>query len=85
MRRAVNILTIGVCFGLATPSHAQYSPKDAIAAQLRAQGYKCDAPKSATRDARASRPDEPVWILSCENARYRVRLVPDKAAIVKRL
>ena len=34
------------------------SPKDDIAAQIRAQGYACDHPQSATRDAQASKPDE---------------------------
>ena len=36
------------------------SPKDDIAAQIRAQGYACDQPQSATRDPQASRPDEEV-------------------------
>jgi hypothetical protein len=46
------------------------SPKDDIAAQIRA-----DQPQSATRDAQASRPDEEVWLLRCEGASYRVRLI----------
>jgi hypothetical protein len=33
------------------------SPKDDIAAQIRAQGYACDQPQSATRDAQASKPE----------------------------
>ena len=44
------------------------SPKDDIAAQIRAQGYACDQPQSATRDPQASRPDEEVWLLRCERA-----------------
>ena len=66
---------------------AQYveSPKDDIAAQIRAQGYACDQPQSATRDAQASRPDEEVWLLRCEGANYRVRLIPDMAAQVERI
>lgn len=59
--------------------------KDDIAAQIRAQGYDCDTPLSAERDSARSRPDEPVWILECENQSYRVRLVPDQAAEVERL
>lgn len=77
------ILMASTCVGLATPCVAQESPKQVLAAHLRTQGYKCDAPKSATRDAAASRPDEAVWIIRCENARYRVRLVPDMAASVE--
>lgn len=77
------ILMTSICVGLATPCVAQESPKEVLAAHLRTQGYKCDRPKSATRDAAASRPDEAVWTIKCENARYRVRLVPDMAAIVE--
>jgi hypothetical protein len=61
------------------------SPKDDIAAQIRAQGYACDQPQSATRDPQASRPDEEVWLLRCEGASYRVRLIPDMAAQVERI
>ena len=61
------------------------SPKDDIAAQIRAQGYACDQPQSATRDAQASKSDEEVWILRCEGASYRVRLIPDMAAQVERI
>ena len=60
------------------------SPKDDIAAQIRAQGYACDQPQSATRDTQTSRPDEEVWLLRCEGASYRVRLIPDMAARVER-
>ena len=65
------------------PCSAQQTP--AVAAQIRAQGYRCDAPVSAERDAALSRPDEAVWILKCQNATYRVRLIPDLAARVEQL
>jgi hypothetical protein len=61
------------------------SSKDVIAAQIRDQGYTCDKPQSATRDEQASRPDEAVWVLQCESAKYRVRLDPDMAAKVERI
>ena len=61
------------------------SPKADIAAQIRAQGYACDQPQSATRDVQASKPDEEVWLLRCEGASYRVRLIPDMAAHVERI
>jgi hypothetical protein len=60
-------------------------PKNMLAAQLRDQGYDCVQPKSAERDVQASKPDEEVWIVQCENARYRMRLDPDMAAKVERL
>lgn len=58
-------------------------PKDIIADHIRQQGYKCDSPQSAKRDPDASRPDEEVWLVTCEDASYRVRLVPDLAAKVE--
>jgi hypothetical protein len=60
-------------------------PKDDIAAQIRRQGYTCEQPQSATRDNQASKPDEAVWLLQCEDASYRVRLMPDMAALVERI
>ncbi len=60
-------------------------PPEIIASHIRTQGYECDKPKSAVRDKKASKPDEPVWTLECENATYRVREIPDQAAKVERL
>ena len=56
-----------------------------VAAQIRAQGYACTRPVTAVRDQAASQPNAAVWVLSCGNARYRVRLVPDMAAQVTQL
>jgi hypothetical protein len=67
------------------PCSAQQTPADGIAAQIRAQGYRCDVPIGAERDPALSRPDEAVWILKCRNATYRVRLIPDMAARVEQL
>ena len=64
---------------------ASEDPKDIIAAQIRDQGYKCEEPQGAAQDMQASRPDEAVWVLQCEDASYRVRLDPDMAAKVERL
>jgi hypothetical protein len=87
--RSITLLMLAAVFvaaggGLLTAS-AQDSPKDDLAAQLRAQGYKCDAPQGAVQDMQASKPDEAVWVVNCEDARYRVHLVPDMAAKVERL
>ena len=70
--------------GLATEPPGE-DPKNVLAAQLRAQGYDCDQPKSAERDVQGSKPDEEVWIVQCENSKYRMRLDPDMAAKVERL
>ena len=59
--------------------------KDIIAAQLRDQGYDCDNPQSATRDEDASGPDAAAWIVDCEGASYRVKLIPDMAAKVEKI
>jgi hypothetical protein len=60
-------------------------PAEIIAVQIRKQGYECINPKSAKREPKASEADLPVWILTCENATYRVRLVGDMADRVEKL
>jgi hypothetical protein len=77
-------LTLLSCAPLAAQDGKE-DPKDVIASQIRDQGYKCEQPQSATQDQQASRPDEAVWVLQCEDASYRVRLDPDMAAKVERL
>lgn len=67
------------------PAAAQDDPKELIAVQVRDQGYTCDTPKSATKDEAASSPDEQAWVLECENATYRVKLVPDMAAEIEQI
>ena len=64
---------------------AQEDATNIVADQIRAQGYKCDSPKSAKQDTQASKPDEAVWILQCESGSYRVRLIPDMAATVEKI
>ena len=60
-------------------------PKDIIAAQIRDQGFDCDNPQSAKRDENASGPDEAAWLVTCEGASYRVKLVPDMAAKIEKI
>lgn len=64
---------------------AEETPKDELAAQIRTQGFACDRPLRATRDAKRSRPDYAVWVLKCGNATYRVSRAPDMAAKVQPL
>ncbi len=68
-----------------SPASAQTTAADVVAAHIRSQGYPCDSAQAAKRDPRASKPDEQVWLLTCTNARYRVRLVPDMAAAVEQI
>jgi hypothetical protein len=56
-----------------------------IADAVRAQGLPCTEPVSAQRDPATSKPDEPVWVLACHDARYRVRLMGDMPAKIERL
>ena len=58
---------------------------DIIAAKIRAQGYACDSPQSAERDAAASTANEVVWMLRCQNGSYRVTLIPNRAAKVEKV
>lgn len=58
-------------------------PANIIAAQIRTQGFPCDEALSAERESHA--PNETVWVLTCRNATYRVRLTPDMAAQVERI
>lgn len=54
-----------------------------VAVQVRDQGLACADPVSAKRDPTAN--DDAVWTLTCADASYRVRLVPDQAAQVEKL
>ena len=57
-------------------------PAEVIAVQIREQGYACDKALSAREHPEL---DDTVSILKCDNASYRVRLLPDMAAKVERL
>lgn len=59
--------------------------KDIIAVQIRKQGFTCKTPLSAERDTTTGNPDDPVWTLKCDDASYRVHLIPNMAAQVEKL
>jgi len=61
------------------------TPADMLAAQIRSQGFTCNKASRAVRDAKRSKPDYEVWVLTCENATYRVSRYPDLAAKVEKL
>jgi hypothetical protein len=71
-------------FGLIATATAE-PVKDMLAAQIRTQGVACDDPQRAVRDAKRSKPDHEVWVLTCRNATYRVSRYPDMAARIVRL
>ena len=85
------VLVLGLAFDagdIALVSSAQAEPEtpaEIIAVQIRKQGYTCGKAEKAERDVKASKPDVPVWILTCDNARYRVHVLADLADKVERL
>ena len=83
-RFALGTVAVFVLIGMVCSANTQ-TPADDVAAQVRAQGYRCDQPVTAKRDVKLSKPDSAVWILKCHNVTFRVRLDPDMAAHVKKL
>jgi hypothetical protein len=78
-------VALTVLSALASVAAEPGAAAEIVAAQIRAQGYACTGPVTAVRDRAASEPNATVWMLTCGNARYRVRLVPDMAAHVTQL
>ncbi|MCW2078548.1 UNVERIFIED_ORG: hypothetical protein M2193_000723 [Bradyrhizobium japonicum] len=90
MHRASGSLLFAIAFILFGPQvRAQQIPAETIqgmlAAQIRTQGFTCEKPLGARKDAKLSRPDRDVWVLKCSNAMYRISRVPDMAAKVEPL
>jgi hypothetical protein len=56
---------------------------DVLADAVRDRGFACGRALAAERDEAASRPDEAVWILRCDDATYRVRFPGDQAPQVE--
>ena len=83
-RKCITAIALAIALPpLVRPAVGQDDAKSILAAQVRSQGYLCDSPQSARQDVAASRPDEAVWILICEDATYKVHLVPDMAAHIE--
>ena len=76
--------TLGLAAEMPDPNQPEQA-KTILAGQIRQQGHLCDKSLEARHDAAQSQPDQPVWILVCSNATYRVRLRPDMAARVERI
>src|SRR5262249_55421780 len=77
------VLALGVALTILPARAADEMSAEIIAVQIREQGYACDKALSAEREHPEL--DDAVWILKCDNARYRVRLIPDMAAKVEKL
>ena len=76
------VLSSGQRFGHVAKAQTATST---LAAQILSQGFDCDQPQKATRDAKLSKPDYDVWVLTCKNATYRIGRYPDLPAKVERL
>jgi len=84
-RQILFVLVVAALGGLAEGKAQQNEPKDVIAAKIRSQGYPCDSPQSAERDKAPSTANQTIWILRCQNASYRVTLIPSLAAKVEKI
>lgn len=77
------VLVGALTIGGASAQAAEETVQTMLAAQIRLQGFTCDKPLGATRDAKLSRPDHAVWVLKCSNATYRVSRAPDMPARIE--
>jgi len=77
-------IMLACLYEVASAQDQEYTAK-IVADQVRSQDIACVEPSSAERDEAESAPHEPVYVLKCQNAVYKVRLVPDQAAIVSEI
>jgi hypothetical protein len=78
------VATIGVAASSSTPATDEEAERT-VADTVRDQGLPCADGVAAHRDPAASRPDEAAWVLTCSDARYRVRYMGDRAPEIERL
>ena len=78
------VATIGVAANSSTPGTDEEVERT-VADTVRDQGLPCAEVMAAHRDPAASRPDEAAWVLTCSDARYRVRYMGDRAPEIERL
>jgi len=85
MSAVAGALALPASIGNAGAPSLDEKSKNIIAVQIRRQGFACTSPQKAERDKTIGNPDDPIWTLTCENAVYRVHLIPNQAAKVERL
>ena len=64
------------------PAQEQGKANQIVADQVRSQGFVCESPSFAVRMTSEWTPEQPAYLLTCQNATYQVRVVPDQAARV---
>jgi hypothetical protein len=74
-----------VCAAQAADQTLNETTPDILASQIRDQGFACNKAQNAKQEVNQSRPNETVWILTCEDDTYRMTLVPDMGARVEKL
>lgn len=74
-----------LAFQITSDAAYAQTPPEVLAAQIHDQGYHCELPFSARRDAKQSRPDAAVWFLKCRGSTFRIRLDPDISAHVEKI
>jgi hypothetical protein len=84
-KRRAQVLSLAILTLAASPAAADTEAAKVTAAAIRAQGHACAEPVTAQRDAAASKPDEPVWLVKCGDGNYRVRLMGAARPHVERL
>ena len=84
MGRKKALPLLSILFLIALSSGAQ-TVANVLASQIRSQGFACDKAQRATRDAKLSKPDYDVWVLTCNNATYRIGRYADQTAKVEKL
>ena len=89
MDKTLHLAIFGFAFpvgiGPAMSQSADEPTRDLLASQIRDQGFTCEKPKGAQQETKESKPNETVWILTCENDTYRMTVIPDMAAKVEKL
>jgi len=75
-------MPVGLAADVLDPNATEQA-KTILADQLRDQGSACVRAEDAHREEALSKPDEPVWILKCSNAVYRIRMRGNMAAEVE--
>jgi len=89
-RRITNCIVaalIGVAYSASlTPVAAakKQSPEE-IAAHVRLKGLPCGKAQKARQITQRGMPSATVWLLFCDNANYRIWLVPGEAATVMKI
>ena len=80
MRGSLMALSLMMAASLPAAADDASATAAIVADQVRSQGFACSEPVTATKDEAGSKPDVPVYVLTCGNGTYRVEIIPDQGA-----